>query len=183
MPRALALALVLALVPAAHAEALRAGPSDGTLEFVAIQAGAKITGAFTRFEAALDFDPQRPGEGRLDVTVDVASVDTRDAERDDILRGADFFQAGEHPRAVFHAGRFERAGDGWRAPGDLTIRGVAQPVPVLFTLAPGTGSTVMKGSARLRRLAFGLGRGEWADTEWVGDEVEVRFELRLRPAG
>lgn len=178
-----ALALALALAPAAHCEALHAGPSDGTLEFVAVQAGAKITGVFTRFHAALEFDPRRPDEGRLDVTVEVAGLDTRDAERDEILRGPDFFEADDHPQAVFHAGRFERAGDGWRAPGKLTIRGVTQPVPVIFTLTQGDGFPVMKGSARLRRLDFGLGRGEWADTEWVGDEVDVRFELRLLPAG
>lgn len=181
MLRALALALVLA--PAAHSEALHAGPPDGRLEFVATQAGAKFTGAFARFRATLDFDPRQPVDGRLDVTVDVASLDTRDAERDAILRGADFFQADEHPHAVFHAGRLERAGDGWRAPGELTIRGITQPVPVVFSLAGAAGSTIMKGSARLSRLAFGLGRGEWASTEWVGDEVDVRFELRLRPAG
>ena len=178
-----ALALVLALCPAAHAEPRQADHSDGRLEFSAVQAGAMFTGTFTRFRVALDFDPARPASGSLDVTVDVASIDTQDPERDEILRGPDFFKAAEHPQAVFHAGRFERAGDGWRAPGDLTIRGVTRPVPVMFTLAPGTGASVMKGSANLRRLAFGLGQGEWASTEWVGDEVDIRFELRLKPVG
>ena len=117
------------------------------------------------------------------MTVEVASVDTRDPERDEILRGPDFFQADEYPQAVFHAARFERAGEGWRAPGELSIRGVTRPVPVTFTLVAGAGPPVMKGSARLSRLAFGIGRGEWASTEWVGDEVDVRFELRLQPAG
>ena len=78
---------------------------------------------------------------------------------------------------------FERAGAGWRADGELTIRGVTKPVPVMFTLAPGDGPAVMKGNASLNRLAFGLGQGEWASTEWVGDEVDVRFDLRLQPAG
>jgi polyisoprenoid-binding protein YceI len=178
-----ALALVLALCPAAHAELLRADPSASRLEFSAIQAGAKFTGSFTRFQVALDFDPAHPAGGRLDVTVEVASINTQDAERDEILRGADFFQADAHPQAVFHAARFERAGDGWRAPGDLTIRGIKRPVPVTFTLSPGAGAFVMKGGASLRRLAFGLGQGDWASTEWVGDEVDVRFELRLQPVG
>lgn len=178
-----ALALVLALCPAAHAELRQADQSDGRLEFSAIQAGAKFTGAFARFRVALDFDPAQPASGRLDVTVEVASIDTLDSERDEILRGADFFQAKQHPQAVFHAGRFERAGNGWRAPGDLTIRGVTKPIPVMFTLAPGASALVMKGSASLRRLAFGLGQGEWASTEWVGDEVDIRFELSLQPVG
>ena len=179
-----ALALALAIVPAAaHADVLQAGPTDGRLEFTAIQAGARFTGEFRRFHAELDLDPRHPDAGRLDVTVEVASVDTRDPERDEILRGPDFFQADEYPQAVFHAARFERAGEGWRAPGELSIRGVTRPVPVTFTLVAGAGPPVMKGSARLSRLAFGIGRGEWASTEWVGDEVDVRFELRLQPAG
>jgi polyisoprenoid-binding protein YceI len=176
-----ALALALALCSAAHAEPWQADQSAGLLEFTATQAGAKFTGSFTRFRVALDFDPAHPAGGRLYVAVEAASIDTRDPERDEILRGPDFFRAEAHPLAEFRAGRFERAGDGWRAPGELTIRGVTRPVPVTFTLAPGAGSTVMKGSANLRRLAFGLGQGEWASTEWVGDEVDVRFELRLRP--
>ena len=40
----------------------------------------------------------------------------------------------------------------------------------------------MEGSSKLHRLAFGIGQGDFASTEWIGDEVDVRFELKLRPA-
>jgi polyisoprenoid-binding protein YceI len=183
IPRALALAVALALCCPAFAEVRLADEAAGKLEFVATQADARFTGAFTRFQVALDFDPAHPGEGRLDVTVETASVDTQDGERDDVLRGPDFFWVEKHPRAVFHAARFERAGNGWRAPGELTIRGVSQPVPVTFTLGTGAVPAVMRGSAHLKRLDFGLGQGEWASTEWVGDDVDVRFELTLKPPG
>lgn len=177
-----AVLLALALSPAAAGGGL-ADQASGRLEFSATQAGAKFTGAFTRFRVALDFDPAHPDRGRLDVTVDTASVDTQDAERDEILRGADFFWAEKYPQAEFHAERFERAGADWRALGELTIRGVKKSLPVTFTLAPSAGATVMTGSAAVNRLAFGLGQGDWASTEWVGEAVEVRFELKLRPAG
>jgi polyisoprenoid-binding protein YceI len=180
-----ALLVALAVSPAALAGALQADQSSGRLEFSATQADAKFNGAFTRFRVALEFDPAHPEQGRLDVTVDVASIDTQDPERDEILRGPDFFWVEKYPQALYHAGRFERAGAGWRAPGELTIRGVKKPVPVTFTIAPAaaTGPAAMKGSAGLNRLAFGLGQGEWASTEWIGDAVEVRFELKLQPAG
>jgi polyisoprenoid-binding protein YceI len=178
-----ALALGLALCPAALAGPVRADASSGTLEFIAVQADAKFKGAFKRFEVVLDFDPALPAEGRLDVRVETSSIDTQDPERDEILRGPDFFQTEKHPQAVYHAERFERAGDGWRALGKLTIRGVAKDIPVAFTLAPAGDTAVMKGSASLKRLDFGLGQGEWASTEWVGDGVDVRFELKLAPAG
>ena len=117
------------------------------------------------------------------MTVETASIDTQDGERDEILRGPDFFSAAKHPQAVYHAERFERAGSGWRADGELTIRGETRAVPVTFTLAPAGDATVMKGKASLKRLDFGLGQGEWASTEWVGDAVDIRFELRLAPVG
>lgn len=177
--------VTLFLSPCALAGTLQADQTTGRLEFSAVQAGAKFTGAFTRFRVTLDFDPAHPDQGRLDVAVDVTSIDTQDPERDEVLRGADFFWIEKHPQAVFHAGRFERAGAQWRATGELTIRGVSKAVPVSFTLAPAAGGrpAVMKGGAILSRLAFGLGQGDWASTEWIGDAVDVRFELELRPAG
>lgn len=181
IPRALALAFLLC--PAALAGPREADAGSGKLEFSATQADAKFSGAFKRFHVRLDFDPAAPAQGRLDVIVDAESIDTQDGERDEILRGPDFFAVEKHPRAEYHATRFERAGSGWRAEGELTIRGVKKPVPVNFTLVPDGSTTVMKGTASLKRLEFGLGQGEWAETEWVGDAVDVRFELKLPAAG
>jgi polyisoprenoid-binding protein YceI len=183
MLRALVVSAALAGGAAAQDRPLQADASTGTLEFSATQADAKFTGAFRRFQVTLDFDPAQPGRGKLDVQVEPASIDTQDGERDEILRGPDFFSTANYPKAVFHATRFERAGGGWRANGELTIRGVTKTVPVTFTLQPAGAATVMKGSASLKRLEFGLGQGEWASTEWVGDTVDVRFELRLSPVG
>ncbi len=181
--RALAIALALTVGATAEAGPLQADATSGTLEFTATQADAKFTGAFKRFHVVLDFDPAQPAQGQLDVSVETASIDTQDGERDEILRGPDFFSVAQHPKALFHAGRFERVGAAWRASGELTIRGVKKAVPVTFTLAPAGAATVMKGSASFKRLDFGLGQGEWASTEWVGDAVDVRFELKLAPVG
>jgi len=180
---ALAVALAVAHCPAALAGPRQADAASGTLEFSATQADARFSGAFKQFRVVFDFDPGQPASGRLDVTVDTASIDSQDGERDEILRGPDFFSAAKHPQAVYHAERFERAGNGWRAAGELTIRGKTRAVPVTFTLAPAGDATIMKGTASLKRLDFGLGQGEWASTEWVGDAVDIRFELRLAPVG
>ena len=142
---------------------------------------SEFEGAFRKFHVRLDLDPAKPAAGRLDVTVDTASVDTQDEERDGILRSADFFWSEKYPEASYHATHIERAGAGWRATGDLTMRGVTRPVPVTFTLSPAEAG--MRGTASLKRLSFGLGQGDWASTEWVGDEVDIRFDLKLAPAG
>lgn len=181
-PRILIACAALLAAGPAGAAAWQGDQAAGKLQFVATQAGAKFTGGFTKFQVCFDFDPAKPADGRLDVTVTTASADTLDDERDAMLTGEDFLWTGKHPEATFHAEKFRREGKRWRADGLLTLRGVARPVTVRFQVAPAGGGLAMKGDAKLRRLAFGVGRGEWESTEWIGDEVEVRFDLRLAPA-
>ena len=175
---------VVACVAAAPAapDGWQGDQNAGALQFVATQAGAKFTGGFRKFTVRFDFDPARPAGGSLDVMVDLESADTADDERDGILQGAEFFWTDRYPQAGFHAIRFRREGEHWRADGELSLRGIAKPVAVLFTLAGRPGQLGMKGTATMRRLDFGVGQGEWSTTEWIGDEVEVKFDLRLRPA-
>ncbi len=176
-------AVVACLAAASAASDAWQGDQDaGSLQFVATQAGAKFTGGFRKFTVRFDFEPTGPAGGSLDVTVDLKSADTADAERDGILKGAEFFWTDRHPQARFHASRFRREGERWRVDGELSLRGIAQPVTVLFTLDGQPRQPGMKGTATLRRLDFGVGQGEWATTEWIGDEVEVRFDLELNPA-
>jgi len=61
------------------------------------------------------------------------------------------------------------------------LRGVTQPVAVRFELKQGAPRPGMKGSATLRRLEFGVGQGDWADTTWLSDPVDVAFDLSLLP--
>jgi polyisoprenoid-binding protein YceI len=182
IPRILLAAVACVGTMAAQAAGWQGDEQTGTLQFTAIQAGAKFTGAFRRFQVRFDFDEAKPAAGRLEVTVETKSVDTSDADRDGILRSRDFFWCEQYPEAVFHAEKFERDGAGWRASGELALRGVTRPVAVRFELAPGPMQLVMKGAADLRRLEFGVGQGEWSSTEWVGEEVGVLFDLKLLPA-
>jgi len=179
--RILLAAIACSMSGAAFAAAWQGDQRSGSLRFTAIQAGAKFSSAFERFEVRFDFDESDPAHGRLDVTVATKSVNTADADRDEILRSRDFFWSEQFPEAVFHAEKFERDGAGWRANGELAMRGVTRPVVVRFALAPGPMQLVMKGTADLRRLEFGVGQGEWSSTEWVGDEVGVLFDLKLLP--
>lgn len=180
--RLLPAALACAACFPAFAETWEGDERAGSLQFTAIQAGAKFSGAFKRFSVRLEFDAADPAQGRLHVIVPTAGVDTADAERDEIIRSADFFWTGRFADAVFHAEGFEQEGAGFLARGELTIRGVTQPAIVRFALRPAGKRLAMKGTSELRRLPFGIGQGEWESTEWIGDEVGVRFDLKLRPA-
>ena len=157
-------------------------PECSSLVFFATQQGARFQGRFVRFDArvAVDGDASRPD--RIEATIDLASVDTADDERDEAVRDEDFFDTARYPRSKFVTQTIDRRGKGFRATADLTIRDLSRPVVFDFTwLAPsdGRGRARLQGSSILRRLDFGVGQGDWADTDWVGDQVEVRVDLCL----
>lgn len=157
-------------------------PQQSTLTFVGVQAGAEFTGAFERFTADIAFDPEDLGSSRFDVTIDMASVNTKDAERDGIIKGPDLFAVRTHPTARYVAEDFKSLGGGkYTANGQLTMRGVTRPVPLQFTFEEQGGAAWLRGSAALKRLDFGVGQGEWQDTQWVSNDVRIQFALRLNP--
>jgi len=173
-------ALIVLMPRVASADVWQGNQHSGALRFVATQAGAKFPGHFGEFKVRFDFDPAEPTKGRLDVTIAINSADTADVERDEVLHGQDFFWVVRFPEAKYHAEGFKRDGKGWLAAGELTLRGVTQPVAVRFELIPKLKQLGMKGGATLRRLEFGVGQGDWVDTTWVGDLVDVAFDLSLQ---
>lgn len=183
--------LVLALVLAALAFALPAAARDwnvdaarSTLGFAGTYQGEAFDGAFRRFAAKIAYDPADLAHARFDVTVDLASADTQNAERDQMLPGADFFDVAKFPRARFVSTAFRKAADGTvLADGTLTLRGVSRPVTLAVKFAPAGGGATLDVAATLKRLDFGVGGGDWADTSVIADAVTVKSHLVLRPAG
>lgn len=156
-------------------------PRESKLTFVGTQAGAEFEGAFRRFTADIKFDPQDLAGSRFDVTIDMASVDSRDSERDATMKSDDLFAVKQFPTAHYVTERFAARGAGkFSATGKLTLRNVTREVPIEFTFEQRNGSAWLKGSAQLRRLDFGVGQGDWRDTEAVGNDVRVSFVLLLK---
>ena len=157
-------------------------PASSSLTFTAIQQGATFESRFDRFTARVRFDPAQPESGSISSRIDLGSVDTGNPERDEVLKGADWFSLGRWPEAVFTAGRIDRDGNGYRASGTLTLRDVTAPVTLRFRWTPASPSQAarLQGSATLERLAFGVGQGDWQDTAYVGNRVDVQVDIRLR---
>ncbi len=158
-------------------------PAKSSLVFTFMQAGAQNQGRFTRFQVSLDLSPENLAASRLDVIVEIDSLDTGDQERDDTLRGADLFAVAKFRQAHFAATRINRTATGYEAVGKLTIRGVTRDarVPFAFRTATESGAQAgyMSGKTSLRRLDYGVGQGDWKATDQVGNEVGVAFQLRL----
>ncbi len=152
-----------------------------TLGFTCSFQGEAFTGRFGRFSPLIRFDPAHLGQSRFDVRIDLTSADTRNEERDGMLRGAEFFNTGTQAQARFVASRFRALGGRrYAADGVLTLNGLSKPVALAFTWTAGT-RPVLTGEASLKRLDFAVGRGEWTDTGLLPNEVKVNTKLLLAP--
>jgi polyisoprenoid-binding protein YceI len=151
------------------------------LEFTGVQAGAEFKGTFHAYTAAVDFDPAALDRARIDVQIQLASVDTQDKDRDQTIRGPDMFDLAHFPTAHYTTRNIVKSGSGYTAIGGLTLRGVTKDVPISFQWVPSGQSAKLVGTAQLKRLDFGAGQGDWKSTEWIADSVKISFALVLNP--
>ncbi|MDQ0189203.1 YceI family protein [Alicyclobacillus cycloheptanicus] len=88
-----------------------------------------VKGQFTEFSADIQADPTDLTDAQISFTINTASVDTRNADRDAHLRGADFFDVEHYPNMTFKATKIVAKGNNrYDVTGDLTIRDVTKPV-------------------------------------------------------
>ena len=162
--------------------------SHSSLEFAAKHAMVTtVRGRFSDFTGTLYLDGADPSRSTAEVTIDVDSLDTRSEQRDEHLRGADFFDVANHPQITFRSTR-AAAGKGegeYRMWGDLTIRGVAREVELELTY---TGSAQdpwgktragFEGRTTVNRKDWGL---TWnvaleAGGILVSDKVRLSFDI------
>ena len=160
-----------------------ATPVDGSrssIGFTATQMDVSLDGRFSRFTADVDFDPQKPESGRVDLVITVASVATGSAEADDLLKAKEFFDAAHFPQATFAARSIAPAGAGqFQALGELTLKGRRAAISVPFTVRPEAGGLRIDGSVPVSRMAYRVGEGQWADPGTLADQVQIRFSLYL----
>jgi polyisoprenoid-binding protein YceI len=161
-----------------------AHPDKSELGFTATQEGAQFSGQFHEFNVGLELVATDDGIGLLQINagIQLASVDTRYRDRDDYLVQQDWFYIDMWPQAVFQSSTIRQLGGGrFVADGTLSLRGVSQAAEVELELIleeNGERGNLV-GNASINRLDFGVGQGEWASTEWVGDEVNVTFDLYI----
>lgn len=153
----------------------------GRLGFSANWMGTAVKGSFGRWEAAIRFTPDAPEKTAIRVSVDLASVDTADSQRDDSLKGSDFFDIATHPKAVFTATGIRPLGnDRFEAHGTLDLHGTRRPVALAFSLKIKGDAAQVSGTTRLDRTAFGVGSGEWAATDQIAAKVSVAFNFTAK---
>jgi cytochrome b561/polyisoprenoid-binding protein YceI len=145
--------------------------------------GSAISGRFDKWTADVVFGPDALDKSKVTVTIDMASVNSGDAQRDQSLPAPDWFDAGAHPTAVFTASKFDKTGaDRFVAHGTLELRGVKKPADLPFTLHIDGDRARVSGVTSLDRTAFGVGQGEWSSTDQIPAKVAVKVSLTAKRA-
>ena len=133
---------------------------------------------FHRF--TVNFD-DAPATRRLQVEVDVSSIDFDSGDINDAVVGEEWFDTGQYPRARFSSERIESTGDGqFRAVGKLELKGIQRTVEVPFQWLVKESRGHLRGELQLQRKDFRIGTGEWATATEIGQEVDIRFDVRLQ---
>lgn len=163
-------------------------PAHSNLDFsVRHMMIAKVKGAFESFDAEIVADPEDLTTAEILVTIDPASINTRNNDRDQHLRSADFFDVENYPKMTFKATNIVKKADGeYELTGDLTIRGVTRSETFTVTYE-GTGKDPwgnekvgFSGFGSINRSDYGLTWNAVLETGGVlvGDEVKFTFEIQ-----
>ena len=177
----IAVALLSAVSNDASAAGYGADAAQSRLEFTGVQAGAEFKGVFHKFTAVVEFSADALAASHFDVQIDMASEDSMDKDRDQTIKGPDVFDVAHNPTAHYVTKSITKTAAGYSAVGSLTLRGVTKDVPIDFQFTQAGSGAKLEGSAKLKRLDFGVGQGEWKSTEMVNDAVKVSFSLLLKP--
>jgi len=185
------IAIVLTASGAANAAPVdyRFDPVHSHLQFGADHMGFSTSiGRFTRWQGEFTYDPDNPGANRVEVTIDIASLDLGDEQWNRTMLERKWFDVERFPQARFVGHRFELVDiNRARVHGELTLKGISAPVTLEVRINRiGTHPYTLKATAgfsattTLSRSAFGLNALEGT----LADAVEIRIEVegqRARP--
>lgn len=162
--------------------------SHSSIKFEIRHFFSNVPGAFHEYDANVNFNPENLGESSIDVTIQVASVDTENERRDNHLRNEDFFEADTWPTMTFTSSEIVSNGDNnFVAKGQLTIKDTTVDFDLPFTLLgvmdhPWQENTQVAGIVsefQLLRNDFGVGTGNYVSDAVIGNEVNITLNLEL----
>jgi polyisoprenoid-binding protein YceI len=178
--RILLAALLAAPWAAAYPDCRAVNPARAQVSFELEQAGAPFRGSFKRFGGEVCLADSRVT--RIDVWLDPASVDAGLPEIDAALKGGDFFAVDRYPRATYSSTSISQKDGEQVARGTLTIKGNSRALDAAFRVQRIGGDVVLSGTLTVNRLDYGVGTGDWSNTQWLGAVVKVAFRAALAQA-
>jgi len=180
---ALVLAAVLCLAAAtagAQPKPAQLVAAQSEIGFTTKQMGVPVDGKFGKFAATIALDPKKPETGSVAFTIDTGSARFGSAELDGEVGKPTWLNVAKFPQASFQSTAIKAAGAGrFEVAGKLTIKGATQDIVVPVQLAQAGATSTASGGFTIKRLAFKVGEGDWADTSMLADDIVIRFKLAL----
>lgn len=182
----LALALACLLPAFAQAEKRDVDAHHSSITFHAKHfLVSQIPGRFKAFGGNLNIEKDFT-QSQVEFTIEVASIDTGVAQRDEHLRTPDFFDAANFPQATFRSTKILKDGDFYLMTGDLTIRGTTKEVTfqvkdlgVAMDPMYKAERSFFRAKGEINRKDFGVSYG---DNAIVSDLIELQVNLETLPA-
>jgi polyisoprenoid-binding protein YceI len=148
---------------------------------------SNVRGAFSGVNGVIEYDPDRPQETEIDVTIDASSISTLDDQRDGHLKSSDFLHVEQHPTITFKSKKITpKSEDEWQINGDLTLHGVTREVALKVEGPAPEGKDPFgnvrigaSATAKIKRSDFGLTWNAALETGGVllSDDVKIELEI------
>ncbi len=198
MLRAIAVTAVVALgllapVGARAADTYEIDAAHSSVQFsVRHMMISNVRGEFTKLAGTATGDVANPTAAVVEATIETASIETRNEKRDEHLRSPDFLDTAKFPTLTFKSTKVEKAGEGWKLTGDLTLHGVTKPVVLdVSNVTPPTkdpwGNTRIGASAatKINRRDYGIVFNKTLDGGGVlvGDEIAITIDVEVMKKG
>jgi polyisoprenoid-binding protein YceI len=142
-----------------------------------------VRGQFSKFSGTLNFDEANPTNSSVEAVVETASINTHDANRDNHLRSADFFDTEKYPTTTFKSTSIEKSGDDYKVTGDLTLHGVTRPITFAVEYSGvikdpyGLQRAGFSAKSKINRKDYGLTWNNLLETGGAVVSDEVKLEL------
>jgi polyisoprenoid-binding protein YceI len=145
---------------------------------------SKVRGNFTEFEGTI-VTAEAPADSTVTATINLDSIDTRNEQRDNHIRSADFFEVEKYPTMTYRSTGLSGNGENWTLDGELSLHGVTRRVPLSlelngFTADPYGGQRAgFSASAEINRRDFGIDISMPMDGGGVvvGDKITITLEV------
>lgn len=147
-----------------------------------------VSGFFRSFEGTVESEGDNFEHAKIDFSIDIDSIDTKQTQRDEHLKSADFFDAATYPHIKFHSTSFKKTGDDeYELRGDLTIKNVTKPITLEVEFGGsaddfyGNTKAGFELTGKINRKEFGL---TWdgvteAGSVVVGEDIKLTINAQL----
>lgn len=184
-------AIVMAAPMTSKAQVWTSDAVHSTVMYTVRHMVTPMVGAFKKFNVEITYDAAKPLETKINATLDASSVVMSMDRLEGHLKGPDFFDVEKYPEWSFQSssitkGKKSKEGASYVANGKLTVRGVTKDVAIPFvflgTMENPRGSKAgFTAEFTINRLDYGVGQGDFANTESLGGDVKVTVLLEMNP--